>query len=147
MDLEEQRRVRPDGLGVVAQVRAIGRTHLAQAGPAPQHDVGDAELPADLDQLAPRHHDLAAAGQRLEGQEDGRGVVVDDQRVLGAGEAPQETVHVGVARSAFLGHEIQLQIAVGRGDRRHPGDRGVAEEGAAEIGVENDPGGIDDRAE
>ena len=147
VNLEEQGRVRSDGLGVVAQVRPVGGAHLAQAGPAAQHDVGDAELAADLDQLSPRHHHLAAAGQRLQGEQDGGGVVVDDERVLGARQAPEEPLHVGVARAALLGGEIELQVAVGGGDGRHPGDGRLAQERPAEIGVKHDPGGVDDRPE
>ena len=51
VNLEEQRDVGSDRLGVIAEVGPIGRAHLAQARTAPQHDVGNPELSADLDQL------------------------------------------------------------------------------------------------
>src|SRR5438094_5377065 len=83
VNLQQQRGGRADGFGVVAQVRAVGGTDLAQDGAAAQHDVRNAELAADLDQLAARDDDFFAVRERLEGQQYGRGVVVDDQRVLG----------------------------------------------------------------
>ena len=52
VDLEEQSRLGSDGLGVVLEMGAVGRTHLAKRGPRAPHDVRDAELAADLDQLS-----------------------------------------------------------------------------------------------
>ena len=42
------------------------------------------EAVADLDQLAARHDDLALLRERGEREQDGGGVVVDDERSLGA---------------------------------------------------------------
>ena len=136
-----------DRLGVVAQVRAIGGADLAQHGAAAPHDVGDAELAADLDQLAARDDDFLAVGQRLERQQHGGGVVVDDQRVLGAGEPPQQRLHVAVARAALLGGDVQLEVRVRGADRQHPLERQRAQQRAAEVGVQHHAGGVDDRAQ
>src|SRR4030065_616834 len=100
---EKQTRARPaatvSGTGGSARGGPVRRPPLAQDGAAPQHDVGDPELAADLDQLAPRDDDLPAVGERLQRQEDGGGVGVGDEGVVRAREAAQEPVHVAVARA------------------------------------------------
>ena len=126
-------------------MRPVGRADLAQHGAAAQHDVGDAELAADLDELAAGDDDLLAMGERLQREQDGRRVVVHDQRVLGAGEPPQQPLHVAVAGAALLGGEIELEVRVGGRHRRHPLERLRAQQRAAEVGVQHDAGGIDDR--
>ena len=78
-------------------MRPVCRADLPEYCPASEHDVGDPELTTDLDELAARDDDLAAVGERLERQEDGGGVVVDDERVLRAGEAGEQPLHVTVA--------------------------------------------------
>ena len=54
------------------------------------HDVGDAEAVADFDQLTAGDDHLAAFRERVEHQEDGRGVVVDDDRGFGADERREQ---------------------------------------------------------
>ena len=137
-----------DRIGVVAQVRAVRRADLAQPRAASQHDVGDAELAADLDQLAARDDDLAAVGQRLERQQHRGGVVVDDEGVLGAGQPAQQRLHVAVARAALLPGEVELEIGVGRA--RPPSSRSRASglrSARPEVGVEHDALRVDDRAQ
>ena len=147
VDLQQQRRVGGDRLGVIAQVRAIGGPHLAQYGPAAPHDVRDAELAADLDQLAARDDDFLAVRQRLERQQHGGGVVVDDQRVLGAGEPAQQRLHMAVARAALLGGDVHLEVRVRGADRQHPLQRQRAQQRAPQVGVQHHAGGVDDRSE
>jgi len=45
---------------IIGNMRAIGRAHLAQPGPALLQDVGDTERAPDLDQFPPGDQDLAA---------------------------------------------------------------------------------------
>ena len=116
--LEQESGLGADRLGVVAQVRPVGGADLPQHGTAAPHDVGDAELAADLDQLAAGDDDLLAVRQRLEGQQDRGRVVVDDERVLGAGQPAQQRLDVAVARAALLGCQVELQVRVGLPDRR-----------------------------
>ena len=71
--------------------------------PGARHDVGHAERAADLDQLAARDDDLAAARQRVEHEQHRGGVVVDDGRVLGAGQLAQQAAQVVVALAAPAG--------------------------------------------
>src|SRR5262245_47856657 len=91
---------------------AIRGPDLTQAGAATAHDVGNAELAADLDELAAGNDDLFAVGERLEGQQYGRRVVVHDERVLRPAEPTQQGLDVAVARPALLRREIQLEIRV-----------------------------------
>ncbi|KAG0774248.1 hypothetical protein G6F22_014217 [Rhizopus arrhizus] len=86
MHLHQHRRARADGVVVVGGVRAVGGAHFHQLGARALHDVGDTKRAADLDQFTARHHDLAPVGQRVEHQQDGGGVVIDDGRGLGAGQ-------------------------------------------------------------
>jgi len=55
---------------------------------------GMRELPADLDQLAPRYDDLLPAGEALEREQHRRGTIVHDERSLGARQSPEEGVDV-----------------------------------------------------
>jgi hypothetical protein len=67
--------------------RACGSSSRPRRGARPSGEhVRDAEAVADLDQLAARDEHLAALGERGEREQDGRGVVVDDERRLGAGQ-------------------------------------------------------------
>ncbi len=134
--------VRDGGL-VVAEVGAVGGADLDQGGAALTHDVRDAEAAADLDELAARNHDLAVAGEGREHEEQGGGVVVDGHGGLGAGDAAQEGLDVLVAAAALAGFEVVLEVAVAARDCRHGGDGGVRERRAAEVGVNDDAGGVD----
>ena len=83
MHLEQAPGLGADRAGVVARVGAVGRADLPQPGPGRRDEVGQPEAGADLDQLAPADHDLAAGGERGGGQHQGGRAVVDDQGVLG----------------------------------------------------------------
>ena len=113
-----------DRARVVAGVGAIRRTDLDElrAG-APEH-VRDAEAAADLDQLATRHDDLLARGERREGEQDGCRVVIDHDRVFGGREVGQEAGGVTVTFAAFSGDEVVLD-ADGAGGGSDRGERPV----------------------
>ena len=68
VDLEEQPRLGADGLSVVLEVRAVGRADLAQHGARAPHDVRDAELAADLDQLSARDDRPPSRGRGSRGR-------------------------------------------------------------------------------
>ena len=85
----------------VAQVRAVGGADLDQPGAALGEDVGNAKAVADLDELAPRDDHLAVAAGGGQGEQDGGGVVVDDQGVGGAGQGAQHVAHVALPRGAL----------------------------------------------
>ena len=86
MHAQEQRRLRADRALVVGGARAVRRADLDEPRAGAGEHVGDAEAVADLDQLAARDEHLAALGERREREQHGRGVVVDDERGLGAGQ-------------------------------------------------------------
>ncbi len=87
---QEHRRLGPDRALVVGGARAVRRPDLDEARARAREHIRDAEAVADLDQLAARDDDLAALRERGEREQDGRGVVVDDERGFGTREPPQE---------------------------------------------------------
>ena len=86
---EDRRRVGADRPLVVGGARAVGRADLEMRAPERARTSGIREPVADLDQLPARDHDPAALRQRRDGEEDGRGIVVDDEGRLGAGQPPE----------------------------------------------------------
>ena len=88
MHAQEQRRLGADRPLVVGGAGAVGRADLDEPRARAREHVGDPEAVADLDQLAARDEHLAALGERREREQHRRGVVVDDERRLGAGEPP-----------------------------------------------------------
>ena len=136
-----------DRLRVVAGVGAVGRADLDQGGAGLAHHVGDAEAAADLDHLPARDDHLAAAGERGEREQQRRGVVVDGDACLRAGDAPQQPAEVRVARPAFAALQVEFQVGVAAPGLRHRLDRRLRERGAAEVGVDHDAGGVDRAAQ
>jgi len=118
--------------------------------PAAAHDVGHAEGAADLDQLAARDDDLAAAPvhrcERGDGQQHGGGVVVDDRRRLGAGERAQQFLDEAVAVAAAARREVVLEV-VGRGHRRQQVlECRIGKQRAPEVGVDHRAGEVEHAA-
>ena len=114
---------------------------------------GNTEGTADLDQLAAGYHYLAAFGKGIERQQNRRSVIVHHNCGILRGnahpaeEAREPTVGVHVPPAAFTGSGIEFQIGIRSGrpvdvlQRRRPQGR------SAQIGVQNNPGGIDHRAQ
>ena len=126
-------------------MRAVGGADLDQLRAGARHDVGHAERAADLDQLAARDDRLAPARERVEHEQHRGGVVVDDGRVLGAGQFAQQAAHMIVALAAPAAAEIEFErhrVAHGR-DRGF--DRLLGEQRAAEIGVQHRAGEVEHR--
>ena len=111
------------GVFEVAQVGAVGGADLDQLGAALAQDVGDAKAVADLDQLAARHQHLAAAGGGGQRQQHRRGVVVDHERVFGAGDGAEHVVDVILARGTGAARQAVLQVGVAARGRDHCVDR------------------------
>ncbi len=59
---------------------SVGRPDLAQRCSRRLHHIGKPEGAADLDQLAARDDRFAPLGERFERDQNGGGVVVDDDR-------------------------------------------------------------------
>ena len=100
MHAQEQRRLRADRAFVVGGARAVRRPDLDEPRARAREHVRDAEAVADLDQLAARDDHLAALGERCEREQHRGGVVVHDERGLGAGQAAQDPGQVILARAA-----------------------------------------------
>ena len=145
MDLEQQRGLGSDRFGIIMQMGAVGGADLAQARAAFAHHVGDPEGAADLDQLAARNDHLAPLGQRVERQQHGGRVVVDDRRRLGAGQRAQVVLDHPIAVAARAPFEVVFEVdrrARGEADRFH---RGFRQHRAPEIGMDHHAGGVDHR--
>jgi hypothetical protein len=119
-----------------------------------RHDVGDAERSANFDQLSARDDDFAAVGKRVQREQDGGGVIVHDEsgerrRILidTCEDLPEKTVGVDVALAASSGREIEFEIGVGRCSVTNVIDGRSGQRSAAEIGVKDHAGGIDDWTE
>ena len=126
---------------------AVGGADLDEPRAGAGHDVGHAEGAADLDQLAARDDGLAPLGQRVERQQHRGGIVVDDGRVLGAGQLAEQAAQMTASRSPRRpparsnSSASALRMAVDRGL-----DRLLGEQRAAEIGVQHGAGQVEDRA-
>ena len=65
---------------------AVGGADLDQSRARAGHDFRHAKGAADLDQLAARHDHLSTARKSVQDQKHCGGIVVDDCRVLRAGQ-------------------------------------------------------------
>ncbi len=135
-------RLRPDRALVVGGARAIRRPHLDEPRTRPHEHVGDAKAVADLDELAARDDHLAPLRERGEREENGGRVVVDDERRLRTGQAPEERPEVILARPSLAPLEVVLEVRVAGADLGHAGERCLGERCAAEIRVDEDAGRI-----
>ena len=123
VDAQDERRVRPDRALVVLRVRPVRRPDLDQPRAGAHEHVRDPEAVADLDQLAARDEHLAALGERGQRQEHRAGVVVDDERRLGSGQAPQRGRQVRLPRPAHALVQRVLEVRVADADLSHPFER------------------------
>ena len=72
----------------VRGARPVRRPDLDQPRAGPPDDLRDPDAAADLDELAARDGDAAPAG-KPDGERQRRGIVVGDERVLGAGQGDE----------------------------------------------------------
>ena len=90
MDPQDRRSLRPDRALVVGDPRAVRRPDLDEPGSRAREHVGNPEAVADLDQLPARDDDLAPLGERGKREQHRRGIVVDHEGCLGAGEPAEQ---------------------------------------------------------
>src|SRR5208282_5267759 len=83
MHAEQEAGAVVDCIFVIGGARTGGGGNFAQGCTRLRHHVGDAEGAADFDQLSARDQDFAALGQRVQGEQNGGGVVVDHDRRYG----------------------------------------------------------------
>jgi hypothetical protein len=91
--------------------------------------------------------DGAAASQGGEGEQDGGGVVVDDQGSFRAGETLEQSFGMHQARAAPAARQVVFEVGVAERDGLDGLQGGGAERGAAEVGVQDNAGGVDDGEE
>ena len=109
---------------------------LDEPAPRLRHDLGDPEPAADLDQLAARHDDVAAAGQRGQREEHRGRVVVHDEPGLGAARLGEQRAGVVMARAPPAGVEVVLEVGGGAADGVDLRPGLGAERCAPEVGVQ-----------
>src|SRR5579863_5116616 len=144
MHAKQHARAVVDGALVVGEARAVGGADFAKRGAAFGHDVRNAEAVADFDELSARDDDFAAASQRGQNQKNCSGVVVDHDGGFGSGQAREQTRGVDVASTARARLQIVFQVGVmGCGSTNVVGGFG-GKRRAAEIGVQDHSGGVDD---
>jgi hypothetical protein len=147
VDLEDRAGVGTQHAAIVVEMRAVRRAYLAQPRAALGHDIGNAEASPDLDQLPTRDDRLSALGHCIEHEHERGRAVVHDQRVLGAGELAQQRGRVRVARSPGAALEIVFEVAEALGDGIDGRAGGRGQRRASEVGVQDDAGGVDRRAQ
>jgi hypothetical protein len=121
---------------------AVRRSHLDHARARPGENVRDPEAVADLDQLAARDDDLPSLRERRDREEDGGGVVVDDERSLGARQPAKRVCDVGLARPARARLEVELEVRVGAADLLDARQCRLRERRAPEVRVDDHAGGV-----
>ena len=144
VDAEEEARAFVEGAFVIADARAIRGAHFAQDGAAFGHDVGDAEAVADFDQLAAGDDDLGIFREGVQDEENGGGVVVDDNRGFRADELRQQAGGVNVALAALASFDIVFEIRIVSGGGGNRSRCGGGERGAAKICMQDYTCGVDD---
>ena len=144
---QQQRRLRPDRALVVGGARAVRRADLDEPRAGAGEHVGDAEAVADLDQLAAGDDHLASLRERREREQHGRGVVVDDERRLGAGQPPQDRRAVILPRAALAGVEVVLEVRVAAPHLDDALERLLGERRPAEVRVDDDAGRVEHAAQ
>ncbi len=144
VDAEEEARAFVEGAFVIADARAIRGAYFAQDGAAFGHDVWNAEAVANFDELAARDDDLGIFREGIQDEEDGGGVVVDDNRSLCANELREQAGGVNVALAALASFDIVFEVRIVSGGGGNRGCCGGGERGAAKICMQDYSCGVDD---
>ena len=130
---------------VVGQVGAVGGADLVEAGAGGGDEVREPEAGPDLDELAAADDHLAGAGQRGGGEQERRGAVVDHQGVLRL-RAGGEQGRAGAGAASRPGSRAQVELDVGvSGCGLDGATRRCGQRCPAEVGVHDDPGGVEHR--
>ena len=128
-------------------MRAIGRAHLFENRAASGHDLRDPEGAANLNQLAARDDHFLATRERVERQEDGRGVVINDRGRFGAGEIDEKLFDHLLTPSPLPESQVVFEVdGTGAGAANRLDGR-LREQRPAQIRVEDGSGGVHDSRE
>ena len=137
------RRIAGGGVLVVAQVGAVGGTHVDQGGAALAQHIRHAKAAADLHRLGAGHDDLATRRQCQQSQQHRRRVVVHGKGSLGPGDLPQERLQLRLAGASPPRLEIELQVGVPECSLIGSLHCGLAEGCPSQVGVNHHPGRVD----
>ncbi len=147
VDPEDQRCPFADGRRVVCRPRPVRRSHFAQDRAGLPHHIRDPEAAANFHELAARDDHFAAIGERGQHEEHRRGVVVHDGRRLGAGQLAQQPGRMDGAGPALPRHDVVFQVGVTARHLRDAIQRRPGQRRAPQVGMDDDPGRVDDGPE
>ncbi len=142
VDLEDQGRSLSHGPLVIAPVRPVRGSHFPEDGAAFFHDLGNAELSADLDELAPGNHRLPSFRQRVQDEKNGGGVVVHHEGVLRPREGAQKGADVVVPETPLPLSQIVFQVRISLGRLHEPGQGLPGEGRSPQVRVQDDSRGV-----
>ena len=142
MHAQQHGRLRPDRALVVGDARPIRRPDLDQPRTRPREHVRDAKAVADLDELPARDDHLAPFGERGEREQHRSGVVVDDDRTRGTGQALEQRHEVILARPPLASLEVVFEVRVAGADLCHPRERSLGERSTTKVRVDEDAGRV-----
>ena len=143
VDADDGRGARGHRGCVVGGAGAVGGADVDHPGAAEAHHLGDAEAAADLHRLPTGDEHLAPPAERAQHEQHRGGVVRRDQGVLGPAEGGEEGGDVVVARAPGPPAEVVLEVRVPR-RRGHRGARRRPQRRPAQVGVDDDAGGVED---
>lgn len=121
----------------------VGGSNFRQYGTAFGQDFWNAKGAAYLDEFAARDQHFAAFGHAVKRQQHGSRIVVHDRGRLGTGEAQQMILDQGVAVPAQTRAQVVLKSYRSTCHRNHRIYGGLGQLRPPEVGVEYDPGGVD----
>ena len=148
VNAEEGGRLRPDRPLVVGDPGPVGRADFAEPGARDLEDLGQSKAAADLDELSPRDDNLPTDRQRPEGEHGRPGVVVDHRRRLGPGQLTEQGGRHRVGATSPLARlQVELEVAIAPSHCLDRLDGLGSERRAAETGVQQDPGRVQDASQ
>ena len=136
-----------NGIDVVIGVGLVGGADFHERGTAARHDLRHTEGAADFHQLAPGDGHGLALAEGVEHEKDRAGVVVDDHGGLGPRDLTEQALDVGIAAAALALFQVVFKVAVPGGYGGHMLRCLPAQGCAAQVGVQDHAGGVDDTAQ
>ena len=144
VDPQERRSAVGEGVLEVGEPRPVRRADLDEGCTGARQDVRDPEAVADLDQLSAGDDHLPALRQGGDGEQDGGGVVVDDDRRLRAGQLAQRGGEMVLPGASASGLEVVFEVRIAGADLMDPRQRRLRERGPTEVRVDDDSRGVED---
>src|SRR5262249_32775786 len=101
----------------------------------------------DLDQLPARNDDFLAGSQSAKDDHGSSGAIVDGGGGFRAGQLAEPIANDVLARGAFAAFEVHFEVEVAAGGFAGGTGSGIGDGRAAEVGVQNDAGGVNNAAQ